>query len=171
MVFLQKLQKKLKAFTLVEVLVYTFLLSVISVGVSGILFQLYRIQSVVDDRATITENLRQLHKSIRDDMYVSDDLFVDSNGDLVLTSTFSTPATVRYSLVSGAVYRTADSGTAIRVTDSKTDVFQFNVTDISSASAAEVVNVDIGLRNFDRGTLKPPVSLSLSTTVGIKFVV
>lgn len=166
-----KQKQKLTGFTLVEVLVYTFLLSIISVGVSGILFQLYRIQSVVDDRATLTENLRQLHKSIRSDMYVADDLFVDVNGDLVITSSFSTPATVRYSLTNEAVFRTADSGSAVRVTDTKTDVFNFSVTDISSASAAEVVNIDLGMRNYDRGSLKPPVSINLSTTVGIKFAI
>lgn len=152
-------------------LIYTFILSILSVGVAGVLFQVYRVQSVVDDRALITENLKQLHKSIRDDMYYTDDLYVDSNGDLVLTSSFATPASIRYSLTGASVFRTADSGSAVRVTDDRTEIFDFTVTDISSASAAEVVRIDISMRNYEAGLIKPPVSLTISTTLGAKFVI
>lgn len=168
---LNKQNRKFAAFSLVEVLVYTVILSIVAVGVAGVVFQLYRVQSVVDDKALITENIKQLHKSIRDDMYYTDDLYVDANGDLVLTSSFATPAVVRYSLTGTSVYRTADSGSAIRVTDDRTDVFDFTVTDISSSSAAEVVKIDISMRNYAAGSIKPPVSLTLSTTLGAKFVI
>jgi type II secretory pathway pseudopilin PulG len=164
------MDKELKGFTLVEVLVYTVVLAIISTSITSIVFQIYRLQSFITDRATLAENIKNTHKLIRDDLYLADLLFVDTNGDLVITSSFSTPATVRYNLDDSTIFRTPDGGTAVAVTDSRTDVYQFAVTDLTTSSASDVVRIQFGMRNFESGMIKPAVDLNLSTTLSVKFV-
>lgn len=165
-----KLPKKFRGFTLIEVLVYTFILGILATMVSSILFQIFRLQSVITDRATLSDNIKNVYKVIRDDMYLSDVLFVDGN-DLVLTSSFSTPQTIRYSLSGSTIVRSEDGGTAVAVTDSKTDVFNFALQDLTTTSAAELVRITIGVRNYDAGLLKPPITSTTSATMSLKFVI
>lgn len=162
-------KRKLKAFTLVEVMVYTVVLGILSTMISSVLFQIFRLQAVITDRASLAENIKTVHKAIRDDMYVSDILLVDGN-DLVLTSTFSTPSTIRYSRSGTSIVRSEDGGATVAVTDTDTDIFSFEVTDLTTSSTAELVQITIGARNFEAGYIKPSVSSTTTATMSLKFV-
>ena len=152
-------------------LIYTFVLGIVATMVSSVLFQIYRLQAFITDRALISENIKALHKAIRDDMYLSDILLVETaTGDLVLTSTFSAVPTVRYVLQDAQVMRIPENGTAVAVTTETVEVYNFTVESLSTTSASGAIKISVGLRNYERGLIKPPVSQDLSSVLSIKYV-
>lgn len=167
-------QSKLKAkfvrgFTLIEILTYVGVMSAIVGALTGMIIAVYRYKTVVEDRVSVNEDLRLLVKSIRDDMYLGNQMQVDVSGQLIIQNT-NESSTVRYYLTNNQVFRKLNNDTAIAVTSDETNVTQFLVEDVSSAAAGGAIRLSLGLANYPNGAFKPPISESLTFRISLKFL-
>lgn len=170
MTFKRKKKHKYSGFTIVEVVMYVLIMGILTAMVTTIILQVYRFQITVKDRAQLNEDLRVLTKSIRDDMYLGTSIQVDLDGDLIIGSSFSTPAQVRYYIQGGTAYRQEGSGVPVAITHAETDVRQLQFQDISTPSSAGVIRLTLQMYNYPRGPLKPEVSETVTSTISLKFL-
>lgn len=161
--------KRKRGFTLLEVIVYVGVMSVIGGTVTALILQVYRFQTIVQDRAQLNEDIRILFKSIRDDMYLGDTMQVDGD-KLIILSTFNSPATVTYSWQGSQVYRKENAGADVAITNQGTNVRDFGLEDISTPSSAGVVRVTLVMSNYPRNPLKPEVIEDVTSTMSLKFL-
>lgn len=160
--------KTYRGFTLLEVLIYTIALSVLVGVVTGIIILIYRYKTVIEDRVSVNNDLNTLVKTIQDDMYLGTGESVSGNR---LTVTFpASGGIVVYYLQGNQIYRQLNSGAALAVTATGTDVETFNVTDISSTNGSGTVQIDLDMSNYPTGTLKPLIRETISFTISLKFV-
>lgn len=163
------MQKNLPAYTLVEAVIYVFALGTIVTVVTGLILMIYRYKTVVEDRVTVSDNLRTLVKSIQDDMYLGIGITVVDANRMVIQLP-SSGGQITYFLQGSQVYRQSNSDTAVVITSDLVDVISFNITDISSADSAGTIRITFDLSNFPTGTLKPEVRETVTTTMSLKFI-
>lgn len=162
--------RKLQAFTMVEVLIYTAILSVVASTVTGMILLIYRTQVFVEDRISVNEDMRLLIKSIRDDMYLSQGFLINNDGSISMNAGANGLGTVTYYLSDHQVFRQAGSDPAVALTASSTDIRQFLITDISTPNAAGAIQIDLTIANYPTGTLKPEVERSIQSTISLKYL-
>jgi type II secretory pathway pseudopilin PulG len=163
-------KKKLAAFTLIEILIYMTLMSIITGAITGIILQTYTFKTSVEDRARVNEDMRNLIKSIRDDMYFGDAVQVTAQGNLVISSSFNSPSQVTYSLSNGQVLRQEGVTTAVPVTSEDTEVRAFTLVDESTPSSAGVIRLTLVMSNYPRGPLKLEVVRDITSTISLKYI-
>lgn len=161
---------KIAAFTILEVMVYVVVLSIMVGAIGGIVILLYRYKTTIEDRVNVNEDLRILVKSIRDDMYQGNGVSVTAEGNLVITSTAPTVPDITYTITNRQVFRQEDAAAPVAVTADTTDVRTFTVTDISTPEAAGTIRVTLTLANYPRGTIKPEVEETITSTMSLKFI-
>jgi len=154
-------------YTLIEVLVYVLVFTIIIGGIAALVLGVYRHKTIIEDRVNVNEDLRLLSKSIRDDMFLGNDISVVGN-----TITIIRPAAndIAYYESNNRVYRQEGAALPIAVTAVSTDVRQFTIEDLSSPTAAKTVRITFELTNYPRGTMKPEISQLVSTTFSLKFI-
>lgn len=160
--------KSLPAFTLVEGVLYTFLLGALAGIMMGTVMLIFRYKTAVEDRVSVNEDLRILVKSIRDDMYFGTAESVDGSGHLIIEEVDGTIVT--YYLQGNQVFRQAGISAPLAVTSNVNNVSVFNVIDWSSASAAGTVKITITIANYPSGTLKPAITETITTALTLRFV-
>lgn len=163
-----KKSKTYKAFTLVEILVYVFVFSIVATTLTSIMILTYRYKIIIEDRVSVDEDLRILVKTIRDDLYLGSGVSVDGTGALIITDT--TGDQIKYSLQGTQVFRQKNADLALAITGSATKVISFDVEDLTSAQAAGVVQITLDMSNFPSGFIKPEVRETVTSTMSIKFV-
>lgn len=158
-----------KAFTLVEVLIYTAVLGVIATLISGIIMLVYQNKIAVEDRIEITQALRNVVKSIRDDMYLADGFTVADGSTLTITSSVNNQPDVTYEIQARQLLRIQESDTAA-LTSQLMEVSQFELEDISTPSSGGTLRLTLQVRNFPRLSLKPPVEETVTTVISLKYL-
>jgi type II secretory pathway pseudopilin PulG len=164
----KSIQRLIKAFTLIEVLVYVAVLSIIVGGSASIIMAVYRNKVIVEDRVNVNEDMRLLTKSIRDDMYLGNDVVANSASSFTVSRAGEDD--ILYYLNGQRIYRQVGSGTAVAITAIGTDVRQFVVQDLSTPAIAKTLRIRIELSNFELGALRPEIVQDVTTTFSIKFI-
>lgn len=160
--------KTLKGFTLLEVMVYIVVFSMVVGGMAAITLGIYRHKTIIEDRVNINEDLRLLTKSLRDDIYLSND--IDIVGGTTLTVIRNSADDVVYYLSNGRVFRQEGTSSAIAITAITTDVRRFDLTDLSSPDSGKTVRLHTEIANFPGGSLKPEIAQDVTTTFSLKFL-
>ncbi len=163
-----KTQKKTEAFTLLEVLVYVFVFILVVGGMASIVLAIYRHKTIIEDRVNVNEDLRLLTKSMRDDIYLGDDLVLNSASNLTIIR--NSADDIVYYLSGGRVIRQEGAGSPIAITAITTNVTQFVMTDLSSPTTAKTIRLELTLSNYPGGSLKPLIEQIVTTTFTLKFV-
>ncbi len=159
---------KLPAFTLLEALIYVLLLSVVVSGITSLVLLIYRFKTVVEDRVNINEEFRLVMKSIRDDMYLGDQVFVTAEGRLVIG--IPGGGQIQYYLESNRVWRKYLAESPVSMTSNYSNIHHFSAVDISSSETAGTVRITLDISNFPIGSLKPEVRQVVTSTVSLKFI-
>ncbi|MBL8014780.1 MAG: type II secretion system protein [Candidatus Doudnabacteria bacterium] len=161
-------QKSKPAFTLIEVLVYILILSIVSGVLANIILSVYRFKTVIEDRVNVNEDLRILVKSIRDDMYFGRFVRVEPTDILVIT--LPNTAEITYFRQDNRVYRQENGSSAVSITGGDVNVSLFVVTDLSTPDAAGAIQLQLTLENYPAGLIKPLVSESITSTMSLKYI-
>ncbi len=161
-------KKRKPGFTLVEVLVYIAVLSIIGGSITGLGILIYRYKTIMEDRVNVNEDMRVLVKSIRDDMYLGRSVNVASTTSFTITD--SSGDDITYALVGDQVTRQVELDPAVAITAETVDVRTFSVDDVTTPNVAGTIRITIELANFPSGTLKPVIVQEVTTTIGLKFL-
>jgi len=163
-----KNDKQLPALSLLEMLIYVAVLSILVVAITGLTFLIYKNKVSIEDRASINEDMRILIKSIRDDMYLGNAINVSAN-QLTITNR-GTGDQVRYYEEADQIHRQLNADVPVAVTASSTDVQEFTITDITTPSAAGTIRITLQLGNYPLQYLKPEISQRVISTMSLKFL-
>ncbi len=144
--------KKIKAFTLIETLIYVGIFSIVALSLTGILWNTLRVNSNQQAANEVDENLRYIMGVLSEKVRSSTVVDAATSSTLVLKN--SSYEDITFSVVDGVLYLQEGSAALVAVSSNKVLVDSLTFTKIEMAGAKDGVRVDITLSyNSDKAEL------------------
>jgi len=147
--------KKNKAFTLIEILIYTAIFSVVAAGIMGVTWNITRIHDTQIAETEVDENIRYVTNLINSKVRESIIIEEATGTTLILQMPDSTKSPVKFSLNEGIMYMQVGSEDPVAITTDKVQVsnLSFERIAVAGAKGGVKVNMTIAYKATDTKTI------------------
>jgi len=141
----KKFKKFQKAFTLIEVLIYTAIFSVVAAGIMGVAWNITRLHTTQIASNEVDENLRYIMNLVNSKVRKANIIKEASSTTLVLEMPDSTKSPVTFSLSNGVLYMQEGTAEPVAITSNRVVVQSLTFQKIEVAGAKGGVKINITL--------------------------
>ena len=153
-IFNKNKNQKNKAFTLIEILIYTAIFSVVAAGIMGVTWNITRIHDTQIAKVEVDENIRYVTNLINSKVRESIIIEEATGTTLILKMPDSTKSPVKFSLNEGIIYMQVGNENPVAITTDKVQVsnLSFERIAVAGTKGGVKVNMTIAYRATDTKT-------------------
>lgn len=146
--------KNNKAFTLIEILIYTAIFSVVAAGIMGVTWNITKIHDTQIAQNEVDENIRYVMNLVNSKVRESIIIQEATGTSLILQMPDSTKSPVKFSLKDGVMYMQVGAEDPVAITSNKVEVsfLSFERIAVAGAKGGVKVNLTIAYKSSDTKT-------------------